>query len=147
MSSGGTGGLRGASEGSLWSCRGFVVAGVCSAGAGGLRDAPEGSLRPCSPERAFPSPLSAAGGWGDSERDSLDCAWYSYESTPFIRLDAIFANGGAGEDDDGDMEALDRSKGGGGVEGLAGGRTEAVRLTGSALSPVEFLSLDEGGGG
>jgi hypothetical protein len=56
------------------------------------------------------------------------------------------ANAGAGGDDDGDMKALGGSKGGKGVEGLAGGWTEAVRLTDSAWCLATFLSLDEKGG-
>jgi hypothetical protein len=146
MCSGGTGGLCGTAE---ESCRGgFVAAGVCSGDAGGLRDATEGSLRACSSERTFP--LSTRGGWGDSERASLNCAWDSYESMPLggcIRLDGISANAGAGRDDDSDMEALGRSKGGEGVEGSAGGWTEAVRLIGSGWGLVAFLSLDEKDGG
>ena len=109
---------------SLWSCQGgFVVAGVRSGGVGDLRDEAEGSLGACSSERTFP--LSTRG-----------CA----------RLDAFFANAGAGGDNDGDMEALDRSKGGEGVGALAGGLTEAVRLTCSARGLVSSLSLDEKGG-
>jgi len=66
----------------------------------------------------------------------------------YIRLDAFFANGGAGGDDDGNMEALVRSKGGGeGVEGLTDGWMEVVRLTGSAWGVVAFPSPDEKGGG
>ena len=64
----------------------------------------------------------------------------------YIRLDAIFSNAGAGGDDDGDMEESGRSEGGEGVEGLAGGSTEAARLTGSAWGLVTLLSLDEKGG-
>jgi hypothetical protein len=60
-----------------------------------------------------------------------------------VRLDA---NAGARGDDDADMETPTRSKGGEGVEDLAGGWIEAVRLTGSAWGPVAFLSLDEKGG-
>ena len=65
----------------------------------------------------------------------------------YIRLDAIFSNAGAGGDDSGDIEEFGRSEGGEGVEGLAGGWTEAARLTGSAWGLVTFLSLDEKGGG
>ena len=65
-----------------------------------------------------------------------------------IRLDAIFVNAGAGDGDgDGNMEAVGRSKGGEGVECLAGGWAEAVRLTSSARGLTTFLSLDEEVGG
>jgi hypothetical protein len=60
-------------------------------------------------------------------------------------LDAVFANAGARGDNDGDVEAVDRSKVGEEVKGLGGGRTEVVRLTGSAWDPVAFLSLAKGG--
>ena len=56
-------------------------------------------------------------------RAPLDGAWGSYESVSLggcIRLDAIFANTGAGGDKDGGTEALGRSKGEG-VDGLTGG--------------------------
>lgn len=73
---------------------------------------------------------------GCSERASLDGASASYESKPLggcIRLDVIFADAGAGGDDDSDLEALGRFKGGcEGVEGLVDGWTEVERLTGSA---------------
>lgn len=114
------------------------MASVCSGVAGCLptRDAVKGSLRACSSEHTFP--LSTRGGRGDSERASINCAWGSYESMPVgecIRLDAIFANTGAG-DDDGDMNALGRSKGGERVE---------VRLLGSSWGLDTFVPLDEKG--
>ena len=59
----------------------------------------------------------------------MNCAWDSYES-----MDAIFANTGAGGDDDGDMDALGRSKGGERVE---------VRLLGSSWGLDTFVPLDE----
>lgn len=58
-----------------------------------------------------------------------------------IRLDAIFVNTGAGEDDGGDVEALGRFKGGEeGMEGLTNGWVEAVRSTCSAWGLIAFLS-------
>ena len=143
-----SGGLCDIAEGSVWSFRGgLVVSGLYSGGAGDLRDTAEGSLRACSSERTFP--LSTRGGWGDSERASLICVCGSYESMLLgrcIRFDAIFAKAGAGGDDDGDMEALRRSKGEG-IRGLAGAWTEVVQSTCSACGLVAFVSLDEKGGG
>jgi hypothetical protein len=101
------------------------VVGSGSGGAGSLRDAAEGSLRACSESSERTFPLS---------------------TTACIRLDVISANTGAAGDGDGEMEALGRPNGGEGVEGLAGGWTDAARLTGSAWGLVTFLSLDEKGG-
>ena len=70
-----------------------------------------------------------ADGWTDAVRSTC-CAWGSYGSVPLGRLDAIFANTGAGGGGNDDVEALGCFKGGGkDVEGLADGWTEAVRST------------------
>ena len=104
MCPGGTGGLCDTAAASLRPCRrGCVVAGVRSGDADGPRGTGEGSLRACSSGRAVP--LFTRG----SERGSLNCAWDSYETVALggcVRLDAVFANPGAGGDNDGDMEAL-----------------------------------------
>lgn len=88
----------------------------------------------------MPSP----GGWGDSKGVPLDGTWGSYGSVPLSRLDAIFANAGAGGDGNGDVEGLGCFKGGGGgVEDLAVGCMEAVKSTCCARGPAAFLSRNE----
>jgi hypothetical protein len=77
---------------------------------------------------------------------SVNCARDSYESVLLGGCIWLDANAGAGEDDDGDVEALDGSKRGEEAEGLMDDWTEAVRLTGLAWGLVAFLSLDEKGG-
>ena len=95
-------------------------------------------------EAAGAFPLSLPGGWGDSEGVPLDGTWGSYGSVPLGRLNAIFANAGAGGDGNGDVESLGCFKvGGGGVGDLAVDCIEAVKSTCCARCLVAFLSRDE----